>query len=74
MSTIILRVSDEEKRIIQETAKLNGETVSNYIRRKMLEQIEDEYDINLYNEAISEINDNPKIYSLKEVEVELDVS
>ena len=48
-----------------------GITVSELIRKSVLERIEDEFDLKLYNEAIEEYKKNPVSYSLDEVEKEL---
>lgn len=35
--TIIIKVNDEEKKLIERTAYLNSETMSNFIRRMLME-------------------------------------
>lgn len=42
------------------------------IRNAVTEKIEDEYDLECYEKAIKEYNENPKTYSFKEVLHELD--
>ncbi|MGX7013270.1 type II toxin-antitoxin system RelB family antitoxin [Vagococcus silagei] len=52
MSTITFRVTDEEKHFIQSMAELNGLSLSELARKKLLESLEDQIDITLYNEAM----------------------
>ncbi len=45
--------------------------MSELIRSSVLERIEDEYDIKIYEEAMKEYLSDPKTYSMDEVEKEL---
>ena len=65
--SITMRVSDEEKKLIQQFADFYGVSVSDFIRTAVIERIEDEYDIKAYNKAMEEYNKNPKTFSLQEV-------
>lgn len=69
--TISLRLNDEDTNLIKSYAELNGITVSELIRRSVLERIEDEFDLKAYNQAMEEFKSNPVTYSLEEVEREL---
>lgn len=69
--TVSLRLSDEEMLLIKEYAELNKMSVSDLIRRTVIERIEDEYDLNMFNAAMKEYQKNPVTYSLDEVEKEL---
>lgn len=71
--TISLRLSDEDTKLIKTYAELNGITVSELVRRSVLERIEDEFDLKSYNEAMEEFKLNPNTYSLEEVERELEL-
>lgn len=62
-----MRVSDNEKKLIQDFANFYGMNVSEYIRKIVLERIEDEYDLKAYEEAKAEFERNPKTYTLEEV-------
>ena len=64
---ISMRVSEKERKIIKEFAGLYGMNTSEYIRKVLLELIEDEFDLKAYEEAEAEFIKNPKTYSLKEV-------
>ncbi|EUJ39567.1 type II toxin-antitoxin system RelB family antitoxin [Brochothrix campestris] len=59
MSTVTFRVSDEEKSFIQSMADLNGLSLSELARTKLLEGLEDQIDMDLYNKTIKahELND-----------------
>lgn len=66
--TVTLRLSDADMRMIRDYAKLKGQTVSEVMRRAMLEKIEDEIDLDCYNRALSEWKKNPITYTQDEVE------
>ena len=54
MSTISLRVPEEELNIFKAYAKHNNSTLSEIIRITMLERIEDEYDLKVFEEYEAE--------------------
>ena len=68
---ISLRLTVEEESLIKEYAKLNNLSVSELVRQSVLERIEDEHDLHLYEDALAEYLTNPKTYTLEEVEKEL---
>lgn len=69
--TISLRLSDEDSALIRKYAEMKKMTVSELIRQTMLEQIENEFDLQIYEEAMKEYISNPVTFSLDEVEKEL---
>ena len=69
--TVSLRLSDDEMLLIKEYAELNKMSVSDLIRRTVIERIEDEYDLKMFNAVVKEYQKNPVTYSLDEVEKEL---
>ena len=69
--TISLRLSESDTLLFKKYAKLNGMTVSELVRRSVIEHIEDEYDLKAYEEAMAEFESDPVTYSLDEVEKEL---
>jgi len=69
--TISLRLSDEDTKLIKDYAKINNMSVSDLIRKAVIEKIEDEIDLDAYNKAIKEFKKNPKTYTLDEIEKEL---
>ena len=69
--TISLRLSDEDAMLIKKYAELNKISVSDLIRQTVLERIENEYDLELFEKAMSEYKNNPVTYSLDDTEREL---
>ena len=69
--TISLRLSEQDTELIKSYAALQNVSVSELIRRIVLERIEDEYDLKEYEKALAEYKANPVTYSLDEVEREL---
>ncbi len=67
MTTISLRVSDEQGELFKNYAQLHGISVSELVKQSVLEKIEDELDLTLYNEAMEEYKKNPVTYSHEEV-------
>ena len=64
---ISMRASEREKEIIKEFANFYGITASEFIRRAVMEKIEDEFDLRAYEEAKAEFEKDPRTYTLKEV-------
>ena len=50
MATISLRVPDRELNIFKDYAKINNSSLSEVIRRTMIDRIEDEYDMSVFDE------------------------
>lgn len=71
--TISLRLSDEDTLLIKKYAELNKLSVSDLIRQTVMERIENEYDLEMFDKAMTEYKSNPVTYSLDEVEKELDL-
>ncbi len=69
--TISLRLNEEDTLLIKKYAELNKISVSDLIRQTLMERIENEYDLELFDKAVKEYNSNPVTYSLDEVEKEL---
>lgn len=65
MSMITLRVSEEEKVVLQRYADFTGVSLSEFIKTRVIESIEDEYDLKMI-EAY-ERNRKKEFYSLDEV-------
>ena len=64
---VSIRMTEEEKKLGVAYAKLNGESLSEAIKRAYFEKIEEEYDIALADAALREYEKNPKTYSHDEV-------
>lgn len=69
--TISLRLNEADSMLFKKYAEMNGISVSELLRRSVIEHIEEEYDLQAYEEAIAEYHENPITYSLDEVEKEL---
>ena len=69
--TLSLRLSDEDAALIRRYADMNGLTVSELVRRSVIERIEDEFDLKLYEKAMADFKADPVTYTLDEVESEL---
>ncbi len=68
---ISIRLSDADTMLFKKYAELHGITVSELVSRSVIERIEDEYDLKIYEEVMAEFKANPVTYSLDEVEKEL---
>lgn len=71
--TISLRLNDEDTILIKKYAELNRLSVSELIRQTVIERIESEYDLEMFDKAMEEYKNNPVAYSLDEVEKELGI-
>ncbi len=74
MSIISLRMSEEEEKVIKDYAKLNNVTVSELFRSAVLEKIEADIDLKLYNEAIEEHESSPNDISFDDMMKDLDLN
>ena len=67
-NVVILRLDETEKAIIQNCANSKGLTMSECMKKVVLDYIEDEYDLKVYREYLKEKeNGTLKTYSHKEV-------
>lgn len=67
-NVVILRLDETEKAIIQNCANSKGLTMSEFMKKVVLDYIEDEYDLKVYREYLKEKeNGTLKTYSHKEV-------
>ena len=57
MTTITLKVSEADKKFMQAIAKFEGVSLSELIRTKTLDAIEDEYDARVADLALAEYED-----------------
>ena len=65
--SITLRLSDEDALLIGSYAELNGISVSELVRKAVIEKIEDEIDIELARKALAEYEADPVTYTHDEV-------
>lgn len=74
MSTISLRMNEEEEKLIKEYAKANGVSLSELFRSSVLEHIENDIDLKLYHQALQEHHGDPSDISFNEMMKELDLN
>lgn len=71
--TISVRLNNEDTMLFKKYAEMNGISVSDLVRQSVIEHIEDEYDLEVYNKAMAEYKKNPVTYSHEEVAKMLDI-
>ena len=64
MATATIRLTEEEIRLIKSYAAQERRSVSDVVRLAILDRIEDEYDLGLFEQAQARHNENPVTYSL----------
>ncbi|MBF0710569.1 MULTISPECIES: type II toxin-antitoxin system RelB family antitoxin [unclassified Gemella] len=77
MATITLKVSEQDKLFMQYMAKFEGVTLSELIRNKTLEALEDQYDARVgelaYEEYLKDKENGLKAKTIDEVAEELGI-
>ncbi len=71
MNIITLRINDNDNKLVRDYAKANNITISDLIRDAVLEKIEDDIDLKLYNQAMQDHKENPQDISFDEMMTEL---
>lgn len=74
MKSITLRLNEEENKLIRDYAKTNSITISELIRQAVLEKIEEEIDLEIYNKAMIEYQNDPQDISFGQMMEELDIN
>lgn len=69
--SISIRLNEQENEMIKTFAKINNMSVSEFIRKAVMERIEDEIDLQDYQKAMADFKNNPVTYSMEEVAKEL---
>lgn len=72
--SISLRLNEVDTNIIKSYASMRGLSVSELIRRIVMEHIEEEFDLKEYEKAYAEYKKAPVTYTLDEVVEELDLA
>ena len=72
--TISLRLNTADSELVKAYAEMYGISVSELLRRSVMERIEDEFDLKAYEEAMAEYEKNPVTFTLDEVIEELDLT
>lgn len=73
MAVISVRLNEEETELIKSYCLLHGMSLSDALKRALIEKIEDEFDLEEYEAAKKKYDDNPVSYSLDEVRKELNL-
>ena len=74
MPHVSLRVTEEEKDLMERYAKFQGVHLSDAVKNIFFEKLDDEYDLQLIKEFEEEkVKGNIEYYSLDEVEKELEL-
>ncbi len=71
--SISIRLNEQENEMIKTFAKINNMSVSEFIRKAVMERIEDEIDLQDYQKAMADFKKNPVTYSMEEVAKELEL-
>ena len=71
MPVIFVRLTDEESSLIRSYCALHGVSMSDALKRALIERIEDEFDLAEYEAAKKRYDENPVSYSLEEIREEL---
>lgn len=66
--TVTLRLSDQEMDLVRRYADMKGTTVSDVMRRAIMEMIEDEYDLTAYEASFAAYQTDPLTYTQDEME------
>lgn len=61
----------EEERLIRKYSEIEGITASEFVRNAVMEKIEDELDLEVYEKAIEEHRNNDESITHKEMKKEL---
>ena len=71
MPVTSVRLSNEESNLLHSYCSIHGVTLSDALKRALIEKIEDEFDLAEYEAAKRRYDENPVSYSLDEVRKEL---
>lgn len=69
MSTMTVRMNEQDAELVRKFAQFEGVTISNFARTAILEKIEDSYDLQELREAIAQ--DTGERFTIDEVLTEL---
>lgn len=70
MSTISLRLNDRDDELVRKFAAIHNLSVSEVIRNAIIEKIENEIDVELFDKAVAETQ---AVYSLDETKKKLGI-
>ncbi|MCT4634306.1 MAG: DUF6290 family protein [Firmicutes bacterium] len=72
MGSVSLRLNEKDDKLIRTYAEMHQMDLSSFIRQAVLEKIEDEYDLALFDKIWEEAKSEPR-YTLEDVEKELGI-
>ncbi len=70
MSTMTVRMNEQDAELVRKFAEFEGVTISDFARTAILEKIEDSYDLQELREAIAQ--DSGERHSIDDILTELD--
>ena len=73
MSVLSIRMSDEEYRALEKYAKVKSISMNQAMKQAFFEKLEEEFDIELFDQAYAEYLKDSKTYSVDEVIKELGI-
>lgn len=74
MGIVSIRLNQEEEQLLKKFSEFEDITVSSFIKKCILERLEDEYDLKLIESSYQKYLDtDKKSYSLEDVEKELNI-
>jgi len=73
MSTISIRLDDQDARLIKEYAKANNITISTLVRDVVIDRIEGEIDLKLYRDFMATYRKKSEAISFDDMMKELDL-
>ena len=69
--TVSVRLNENDEKLFKKYAEMHGMSLSDLFRDSVMERIEDEFDLQCYEAAKAEYEENPVTYTLDEVKKEL---
>ncbi|WP_290722294.1 MULTISPECIES: type II toxin-antitoxin system RelB family antitoxin [Exiguobacterium] len=73
MSTISIRLDDQDAQLIKEYAKANNITISTLVRDVVIDRIEGEIDLKLYHDSMTTYRKKSEAISFDDMMKELDL-
>lgn len=71
MSTVTIRLNQEEEQFFKTYAKVSGKSLSTLFKQALARDIEDQYDLKIYQEAYQEYLADPETISHEDFKKEL---
>lgn len=71
MTTITVRLNDQEEKFFKNYAQLTGQSLSSLFKKTLEMAIEDEYDLKIYHQAMKEYQEDAVIISHADFKKEL---